>query len=301
MRNTFILLSLCSLAIPARAAGPCDTPALAGRFMLMNGMVAFCPSPGAAPVLKGGTGAARIPTAGFNTVAEFNPGSPLAQRMVFAGHSSSGLYRTLNGGDSWENVSGPGSGLEGTSRNVAALLPTRTAAGGTDVLAGISGAANGGAYLSGDGGEHWMQLSVGFNPATMNLSTLVKTSCSGCPVQYYSGSYGSGTYARTIPVLPPPALTGWCFGAATCNCSAVPPLGRGGQPFKLCGTGFQQLAAVEFGMAGSWSGPMQCRVLTAGSITCAATPLHLPGKVAIRLRNPDTRTGYAAQQFTYVP
>ena len=48
----------------------------------------------------------------------------------------------------------------------------------------------------------------GFDPNSLSISTLVKSSCAGCPVQYYSGSFGGGMYTRTIAVQPPPAVSG---------------------------------------------------------------------------------------------
>src|SRR6185369_286412 len=103
--------------------------------------------------------------------------------------TTTGLWRSNDGGASWRNVSGAGSGLETTSLNFSALLSTPTAYGTTDVLAGANGTTTGGVYLSGDAGQHWTQLNAGYDPNNLSISSLIQTSCSGCPVQYYSGSY----------------------------------------------------------------------------------------------------------------
>jgi hypothetical protein len=147
-----------------------------------------------------------------------------------------------------------------------------------------------------------MQINQGFDPNGLNISTLAKTSCNGCPVQYYSGTYGSGVYTRTIPVVAAPAITGWCFGATGCSCGVAPGSGaeQGGQPFRLCGTGFQSGAVAEFdGIAATG-----CAFVSASAYTCTGTPPHAAvagagTPVAIRLRNPDTRTGYASAAYTY--
>jgi len=40
---------------------------------------------------------------------------------------------------------------------------------------GINGSTTGGVYLTGDGGEHWTQINQGFDPNSLNITTLVKT------------------------------------------------------------------------------------------------------------------------------
>ncbi len=227
---------------------------------------------------------------------------------VIAGNGSAGVYRTLDGADSWRNVSTTGSGLETTSKNAAALVSSNTAFGTTDVLVGMVGSTTGGVYLSGDNGEHWTPVNAGYDPNNLSISSLITTSCSGCPVQYYSGSYGGGLYTRTVTVVTPPAITGWCFAAA-CACGTAPASGpeEGGQAFKLCGTGFQTGAVVEFDGVPVYTnyGGGGC-ALTATTITCTAgasgTPAHAPlpaAGVPVRVRNPDTRVGVMPQNYVY--
>ena len=184
--------------------------------------------------------------------------------------------------------------------DISALLTSPTAFGTTDILAGANGATNGGVYLSGDGGEHWLQINQGFDPNNLSISSLVKTSCSGCPVQYYSGSYGGGLYTRTITVTAPPAFPAAlyaCFGATGCSCITGGGSGaeQGGQSFKLCGSNFQNGAVVEFDGVPATG----CTVVSGGVITCTATPPHAPGSARLRVRNPDTRTGYLPANYLY--
>jgi hypothetical protein len=221
-------------------------------------------------------------------------------RVVLVG-TTTGLWRSDDGGTSWRNVSGPGSGLEATSLNFSALLSTATAYGTTDVLTGATGATTGGVYLSGDAGLHWTQVNAGFDPNNLSISSLVQTACSGCPVQYYSGSYGGGLYTRTIAVAAPPAFPGVnyaCFGATGCTCGTGTLSGpeQGGQAFKLCGSNFQSGLVVEFdGVAASG-----CTQSGGTVITCTGTPPHAPGSAKIRVRNPDTRAGGLPGLYSYV-
>jgi photosystem II stability/assembly factor-like uncharacterized protein len=217
-------------------------------------------------------------------------------RKVVAG-ANGALYRTVDGGDHWRLVSGPGSGLEATSRNFSAVISAPTPMGTTDLLVGATGATTGGVYLSGDDGEHWTQVNQGFDPSNLNITTLAKTSCSGCPVQYYSGTYGSGVYTRTIAVVAPPSVSGWCFTGTGCACGTAAMGGpeQGGDAFRICGSGFQPGAVIEFdGVAAAG-----CSYVSASAYTCTGTAPHVPGGAVLRIRNPDTRTGYAGQLYNY--
>ncbi len=209
------------------------------------------------------------------------------------------LYLSRDGGATWRKVSGGGSGLEFTSKDSVAVLNSLTPFGTLDLLVGIKGSLDGGVYLSGDGGEHWTQVNAGFDPANLSISSLIKTSCSGCPVQYYSGSYGGGMYTRTISVVPPPTFPSVnysCYTGSSCSCATGAGSGpeQGGQAFTLCGGNFQNGAVVEFdGM------PATGCTVTATTIGCTATPPHAPALVSIRVRNPDTRTAFLPVRYTY--
>jgi hypothetical protein len=209
--------------------------------------------------------------------------------------SHKGLFLSRNGGDSWRRVSGTGSGLEATSQNVGALLTAATPFATTDVLVGMNGSTTGGVFLSGDGGEHWTQINQGFDPNSLNISTLVKTSCAGCPVQYYTGTYGSGVYTRTIPVNTPPTITAWCFTGTGCACGTATASGPEGQAFRLCGANFLALPVVEFDGVPATG----CAWVSASVITCTGTPVHWAGASVVRVRNSDTRTGYMPVAFTF--
>ena len=241
-------------------------------------------------------------------------GTTPAGRIVMVG-GSHGLYRTADGGQNWYVVSDIGSGLEATSKYFSVLLSEPTSFGTTDVLVGVNGSTNGGVYLSGDKGLHWTQINQGFDPTSLNLSTLVKTSCSGCPVQYYSGTYGSGVYTRTIAVSNPPVITGWCFGSTTCPCGTDAPSGGSGQAFKICGANFMPQANIQFGWVGlqplEGANASNC-LITSSTITCAPTGSSVCGggvgggtpsgwgPVNVVVRNFDTRSGQMGTQYNYL-
>jgi hypothetical protein len=267
--------------------------AASGSFYSTNAGASWLAAPGAGDYL--------LPTGAGNYTATsalgINPTSNA--REVLIGHNSLGVFLSKDGGLSWRNTSGAGSGLEATSKVVSALLATTNQYSATDVLVGVTGATTGGVYLSGDGGDHWTQLNQGFDPSSLNISTLAKSSCSGCPVQYYSGTYGSGVYTRTIAVTPAPAVTSWCFGSAGCACPGIPAAGsgpeQGGQGFKLCGGNFLALPVIEFdGVAASG-----CVLFNSSTITCTGTPPHVPGTAVVKVRNTDTRAGTMPMLYTY--
>ena len=128
----------------------------------------------------------------------------------------------------------------------------------------------------------------------------VKSSCNGCPVQYYSGSYGGGLYTRTIAVGNPPAVPGAnyaCFGSTGCSCTTAGGSGpeTGGQAFKICGSNFQNGVTVEFdGIPASG-----CSLTGSTIITCTATPAHVPALATVRVRNPDTRVAVLPAQYQF--
>ncbi len=213
--------------------------------------------------------------------------------------STTGLYKSADGGATWRNMSGTGSGLEASSKNFSSIIKSPTAFSTTDVLVGATGSTTGGVYLSGDGGEHWTQINQGFDPNSLNINTLVQTSCSGCPVNYYTGTYGSGVYTRTIAVTAPPAISSWCFTGTGCACGTAAAGGpqSGGQSFRLCGANFLAQPIVEFdGLPATG-----CVMVSSSVITCtgAGTPLHWPGAATVRVRNNDTRAGLMPVSYTY--
>ena len=273
-----------------------------GAFYSTNGGGSWISAPGANDY-------ALPATTGWSVVQALGVNQNTTGREVVIGNNNlltqtdpkKGVFLSRDGGATWRNVSGAGSGLEATSKNVSAVIATPTVYSTTDVLVGINGTNDGGVYLSGDAGEHWTQLNAGFDPNNLSISSLVTTSCGGCPVQYYSGSYGGGLYTRTITVTAPPFYTTpatWCAGGGNCCLGATASLQiGGGQAFKICGSNFQNGLVVEFdGVPASG-----CTQSGGTTITCTASPPHASGASVVRVRNPDTRTGYlpsSAFQFS---
>ncbi len=269
--------------------------ALSGSFYSVDGGANWLGAPGGNDY--------RLPTGAgnYNAVQALGLNAQSGGREVLVGHGAQGVFLSRDGGDTWRNVSGPGSGLEATSKNASTFLATTTAYATTDVLVGVNGQLNGGVYLSGDGGEHWTQVNQGFDPNNLSISSLVRTSCTGCPVQYYSGTYGNGVYTRTITVNKPPfqdVAATWCAGGG-CGCAgATATLSEaGGDSFKICGGNFQNGAVVE--IDGVPAGG--CTQSGGTLITCSGSPAHPAGPAArVVVRNPDTRArALPANAFTY--
>ena len=270
--------------LPFRLAATCR----AGTLLVQGGSVVRCAAAPAAPTVL-------APAPGLPADAPLSAWLDSGRPLLLAGFDGAGLWRSADGGAHWALVSTPGSGLEAASRRVGALFAVPTAWGSRDLLAGLTGATDGGVFLSGDAGRHWTLIQRGFDPAQLSISTLAKSSCAGCPVQYYSTSYGGGLYTRTITVSPPPRPAGACTGAA-CACQPAPAgPAAGGPPLTVCGTGFQTGVVIEIG-----GKPVPgCTRITAEKITCPAAPAGTGGAV-LEVRNPDTRAGLLEKPFSFL-
>ncbi len=191
----------------------------------------------------------------------------------------------------WVNLS---SSLGGTSLNVRSFLESCNG----DLLAGISGTAGaGGVWLSGSGGRYWMNISTGFDPASENLQSLVKTDCAAPPVQYYGSTGTTGLYTRTVTAMPYPTVTGISVSSGPAT---------GGTAVTVTGTGFSNscpsgnptdcpLSApvVLFGNAA-----VPATFVSSTQLT-AVTPVHGTGTFAVSVVNPDSRQGTCSCVFTF--
>lgn len=131
--------------------------------------------------------------------------APGDSSVLYAGTPSSGVYRSTDGGQSWESVSAgldlmPGASLRVTALTVDAENPMRvivaTAYGVGSQLAG------GGVYESLDGGEQWRKLGETENLVEqLNLSdgAVVAVTSKGLV------TYGESAFAAS-PAMPIPAL-----------------------------------------------------------------------------------------------
>jgi photosystem II stability/assembly factor-like uncharacterized protein len=147
----------------------CDTPTIVGVLTSEDG--------GRTWVRRTGTGFDTSNVAGIAV-------HPTDRNVAWAATMGKGVFKTVNGGDSWTQVA---TGL--TDLNIASIAvdPTRP-----DVL--YAGSASKSVFKSRDGGVTWAASSGGMKPNEQINAILVN------PVQpdtIYAGSYGSGMYAST--------------------------------------------------------------------------------------------------------
>jgi PKD repeat protein len=210
--------------------------------------------------------------------------------------AGSGLWRTEDEGTVyWETSL---TGLEGTSHDVRDFLEvqadTRTPPN-YDVFCAVngSGVTEGGVYLSGDDGRHWVSISNGFDSGEQTLSSIVASE--GDPPTYYAGTYTKGSYATTITAEPFPAVTGL---------SSTSGPSTGGGTISITGTGFQDSCPDGYGcLDGSsiavFGGVDAPTTFVSATQLTATVPAHPGGAVTVSVRNPDTRSGSYSTPFTY--
>ncbi len=128
--------------------------------------------------------------------------APTDPQTVYAGTPSSGVYRSTDGGQSWESIStgldlAPGVALRVTALTVDGQDPQRLVVATAYSLG--SRLAGGGVYESLNGGSHWTRLGEAeeiVNELTINGRAV-----------YAATSKGLITYGEeTRPVIPVPAL-----------------------------------------------------------------------------------------------
>lgn len=107
------------------------------------------------------------------------PGAPLT---IFAGTNGGGVFRSLNGGEKWGQLS---KGL--TCPRVLSL------AAGSGVTANLfAGTATGGVYRSVNGGENWSPANTGFSLADLTINALAVSGEKGTVV--LAGARTGGVY-----------------------------------------------------------------------------------------------------------
>ena len=234
---------------------------------------------------RNGSGAGMLPDLDVQSVLELTGGT------VLVGTTSTGLYRTEDGGTSiWEASNGGNCGIESTSMDVRDILES----GNGDVLCAVYGTgSDGGVFLSADFGRHWVSISDGFGSGEQTLSSIIANDDN--PPTYYAGTYTNGSYAATIEPLSAPTVT---------NVDITSGSSSGGTEVNITGTNF--LCSCPTGYSCG-----TCTQTTAsfggvdGTVTnCSSnsitvkTPARPGGTVELVVRNPDTRS-VAAGTFTF--
>ncbi len=166
-----------------------------------------------------------------------------------------------------------------------------------DVLIGANGTANGGVWLSGDEGRHWMRLTTGFDPTKRHLQDLVNDNPATGTVQYYAGTDTTGLYTRTITAPAYPTVTGL---------SATSGPTTGGGTITVTGTGFSNACPTGSAADCPNAGPVvlfddveaaSTAYVSSTTLTCVV-PAHPEGPAVVTVRNPDTRRG-GSRSYTY--
>lgn len=263
---------------PARAAGspgdPLGIKALVWGMTSSHGPAASFTNGSSFVVMDGSDGPFPIPLdLPWNCVLAWSG----SDDEVLAGSQGNGVWKTWDGGDTWHPMT---RGLAGTSANVAELYEAPNA----DILAGIVGTTDGGVYLSADGGVHWVVINEGFDPDDLSVQDLVNDSATDGTLSYWAGKTDDGIWTRTIDVLPDPEIT---------NLSVVTGPATGGTATVVTGLNFQVGAVVEF------DGLPAPTVRVSSTTLNVTTPRHWAGAAVVKVVNPDTRDGTAAQAFTF--
>lgn len=222
----------------------------------------------------------------------------LASGTVLTGtrESGGGVWRTEDEGTVYWEASG--AGLESVSTDVADFLEvqadTRTPPN-YDAFVALngSGTTEGGVYLSGDDGRHWVSLSEGFDASEQTLSSIVASE--GDPPTYYAGTYTHGSYAATLTALPYPTVT---------NLSTTTSSSTGGGSITVTGTGFlgscpSGYGCIDTSAVVAFGGVDAPTTFVSSTQLTATVPAHPGGAVTVSVRNPDTRAGRYSGTFTY--
>lgn len=168
------------------------------------------------------------------------------------------------------------SGLESTSLDIRDIVEAPNG----DILCGVYGSSDGGAYLSADNGEHWYEINQGFDGTAYSVEDVI----AGSSGVYFAGKSGDGSWSTTVTASPAPTVSSLDVGSGTTG---------GGTSVTVTGTGFDSGAVVEFDDMDA-----STTYVNTTTLTCT-TPAHPKGTVDVSVRNSDTRTGTKSSAFTY--
>lgn len=242
---------------------------------------------------NGGSGGDGV---GVGAIGSLNNQSviPLTSGTVLCGTSDEGVFRTMDEGmEYWDSAN---AGLESSSLDVEDFLEVQvqTSPAAYDILCAVNGSSSdGGIFLSGDDGRHWVSISEGFDSTEQTLSTIVASE--GEQPTYYAGTYTQGSYASTLAAEPFPTVTSLSSSTSTST---------GGGTITVGGTGFQNSCPGGYGCIDTSAvvvfGEVDAPTTFVSSTELTATvPAHPGGTVTVSVRNPDTRTAAYSGSFTY--
>jgi hypothetical protein len=202
------------------------------------------------------------------------------------------IYRSTDagqtGGSNWVPVDladPSNSGIASSSLNVQSFVESPAGTTGfKDLLAGVVGVLDGGAYLSADQGKHWIVFNEGFDSAELRLQDLIAQDVGG-QVYYWAGKPADGLWNRKVAIDPAPVIT--LLGSTS-------GLQTGGGNVAITGSYFKSGAVAEFD-------GIRCANTTFSSstlVTCQGVPPHGPGNILVTVRNSDTRVSVGST-YTY--
>lgn len=238
---------------------------------------------------RNGTGAATLADLYQQSIIQLTDGTVLAGTGETMGIA--GIYRTPDEGQTIWYLSS--AGIENTNKDIAEFLECSS---NQDVFCAIEGnSSNGGIFISADKGNNWVSISSGFDSVEQTLADIIETE--GTPPVYYAGTYSRGSYATTISPLTPPTISS--IDVSTGSSS-------GGTTVTITGTDFQCSCPANYTcLTGRDKAVASFGGIDGTTTSCTSTqlvvtsPQHPTGKVAVKVRNPDTRLSSTSQQFTY--
>lgn len=238
---------------------------------------------------RNGTGAGTLSDLYQQSVIQLTDGTVLAGTGETMGIA--GVYRTPDEGQTIWYLSS--SGIENTTRDIVEFLECSS---NQDVFCAVEGSSSdGGIFISADKGNNWVSISSGFDSVEQTLADIIETE--GTPPVYYAGTFSRGSYATTITPLTAPTISSIDVSSGSSS---------GGTTVTITGTNFQCSCPTNYTcLTGKDKALASFGGIDAATTSCTSTqlvvtsPQHPTGKVAVKVRNPDTRLSSSSQQFTY--
>ena len=163
--------------------------------------------------ISGGRASPFVRNAGERLAVDPNNGS-----IIYFGSRTDGLWKSVNAGVTWSQVTIPNEGVAGYGVTFVAFDPTSGHAGGgsTNIYLGIfgssAGGSDGGVYRSSNAGASWAKLA---NPSSRSVNQPRRGQCSPVGgtlwVTHQAGVAKAGPAASALTDVTPSQSTGVCY------------------------------------------------------------------------------------------